>query len=50
MAISGHKTLSEVTRYTAAADRKRMAVEGMQKIEQRTKLGNPIAGVSKTAD
>lgn len=32
MALTGHKTLSEVTRYTVAADRKRLAVEGMRKI------------------
>lgn len=47
MAISGHTTLKEVTRYTAAADRKRMAVEGMKKIEQRTGCGNPPERVSK---
>ena len=41
MALSGHKTLSEVTRYTAAADRKKLAVEGMRKIEMRTVRGNP---------
>src|SRR5262249_49684777 len=31
MAISGHNTLSEVQRYTAAADRKRLADSGMAK-------------------
>jgi integrase len=31
MAISGHKTLSEVQRYTADADRKRLADSGMAK-------------------
>src|SRR5262249_11563575 len=31
MAISGHKTLSEVQRYTEAADRKRLADSGMAK-------------------
>jgi site-specific recombinase XerD len=31
MAISGHKTLSEVQRYTDAADRKRLADSGMAK-------------------
>jgi integrase len=31
MAISGHKTLSEVQRYTAAADRKLLAESGMAK-------------------
>lgn len=46
MAISGHTTLKEVTRYTVAADRKKMAVEGMRKIEQRTGCGNPPPKVS----
>jgi hypothetical protein len=46
MSISGHITLKEVTRYTAAADRKKMAVEGMRKIEQRTGFGNPPSRVS----
>ena len=41
MALSGHQTLGEVTRYTAAADRKKLAAEGMKKIEMRTKSGNP---------
>ena len=50
MAISGHTTLKEVTRYTAAADRKRMAVAGMKKIEQRTGCGNSPEGVSKDTD
>ena len=47
MAPTGHKTLSEVTRYTAAADRKRLAAEGMRKIELRTVRGNPDWGFSK---
>jgi hypothetical protein len=46
MAISGHKTLAEVTRYTNAADRKRLAVEGMRMIEKRTGCGNPPKKVS----
>ena len=41
MAISGHTTLAEVTRYTAAADRKKLAIEGMKKIKNRTGCGNP---------
>jgi integrase len=36
MSLSGHKTLQEVMRYTAAVDRKKMAARGMAKIEQRT--------------
>jgi integrase len=35
MAISGHKTLSEVQRYTSAADRKRLADSGMAKLRGR---------------
>jgi hypothetical protein len=31
MAISGHRTLSEVQRYTDDADRKRLATSGMAK-------------------
>ena len=36
MALSGHKTLQEVMRYTAAVDRKKLAESGMKKIEGRT--------------
>jgi hypothetical protein len=36
MAMSGHKTLAEVTRYTAQVDRKKLAKSGMKKIESRT--------------
>ena len=50
MAISGHTTLKEVSLYTAAADRKRMAVAGMRKIEQRTGCGNPPEKVSHDPD
>ena len=42
MALSGHKTLGEVTRYTAAANRKKLAAEGMRKIERRAGNGNPV--------
>jgi hypothetical protein len=31
MAVSGHKTLAEVQRYTASADRRRLADSGMAK-------------------
>lgn len=44
MAISGHKTLSEVTRYTDAANRKNLAKRAMEsfgKIETRTKTVKP---------
>jgi integrase len=46
MSISGHRTLAEVTRYTAAADKKKLAVEGMRMIEKRMEFGNPTAKVS----
>jgi hypothetical protein len=45
MAISGHKTLKEVQRYTSAADRKRLADSGMAKM-----LGqSENAGATNTA-
>ena len=37
MAISGHKSLSEVQRYCAAADQARMARQGIAAITTRTK-------------
>lgn len=40
-AITGHQTLREVARYTAAADRKRLAREAMKKIKVRTKSVKP---------
>jgi integrase len=40
MAISGHKTLSEVQRYTSAADKKRLAESGMAKMRERTNGDN----------
>jgi hypothetical protein len=49
MAISGHKTLTEVQRYTSAADKKQLAVSGMAKMRERTKsaetytnIGSPL--------
>lgn len=36
MSISGHATLSEVTRYTKDADRKKLARDGMAKIKKAT--------------
>jgi len=44
MAISGHKTLTEVQRYTDDADRKRLAESGMAKRQGQTvntTLSNP---------
>jgi len=46
LAISGHKTLTEVQRYTADADRKRLAESGMAKRQGQTvnaTLSNPAA-------
>jgi len=31
-AVTGHKTLAEVTRYTAAADQERLAQTAMEKV------------------
>ena len=50
MAISGHKTLSEVQRYTADADRKRLAEIGMAKrTEQVADVTNSSTRVHKLA-
>jgi integrase len=46
-ALTGHKTLAEVARYTAAVDRKKLAAAGMKKIRRGTGSGNPIKRVSK---
>lgn len=45
MSVSGHKTLSEVTRYTVAANRARLAVDAMGKIEARTETVKPAKAV-----
>jgi integrase/recombinase XerD len=50
MAISGHKTLSEVQRYTSDADKKRLADSGMAKRDGQivnTPLSNPGAKTVK---
>jgi integrase/recombinase XerD len=44
MAISGHRTLSEVQRYTDDADRKRLATSGMAKRRDRTE-NNEVANL-----
>jgi integrase len=36
MAISGHRTLTEVQRYTEAADKKHLADSGMAKLRAKT--------------
>lgn len=46
-AISGHTTSREVSRYTKAADQRRMAIDAMETI-QRTKLPNPTEGLGKS--
>jgi integrase len=46
--ISGHRTLTEVSRYTKAADQERMARDGMAAITG-TKTGNADGRVAKSA-
>jgi len=41
MSITGHKTLKEVSRYTAAVDRRRLAVTAMSKTITGTSSGKP---------
>lgn len=41
MAITGHKTLREVTRYTDSVDRRQMAVDAMEKLGKRTSSVKP---------
>ena len=41
MAITGHKTLREITRYTAAFDRSGQAVVAMEKLGKRTSSAKP---------
>lgn len=40
MAITGHKTLSEVERYTRAAEQRRMAVQAVEIVNRRKPAGN----------
>jgi integrase len=39
--ITGHASLKEIARYTAAADQKRLAAAAMEKVKARTKIGSP---------
>ena len=48
-AISGHKTLAEVQRYTDAADRERLARDGMAKLGEVNGVTN-LAPVSRICD
>jgi hypothetical protein len=45
MAISGHKTLTEVQRYTSAADKKQLAERGMAKMRERTKSAETYTNI-----
>ncbi len=38
-AITGHASLKEIVRYTATADRKRLAASAMAKMRSRTSIG-----------
>jgi integrase/recombinase XerD len=38
-AITGHASLKEIVRYTATADRKRLAVSAIEKVKSRTSIG-----------
>jgi hypothetical protein len=52
MAISGHRTLSEVQRYTDDADRKQLATSGMAKRRDRienSEVATPGAWSGKPA-
>ncbi len=49
MAITGHQTLKEVARYTAAANRKRLAESGMAKFAQ-GETGNESVPLSATIE
>lgn len=46
MAVLGHRTLSEAQKYTAEADRRRMAESGMAKVRRMT-IGKPARRVAK---
>jgi hypothetical protein len=48
MAISGHRTLSEVQRYTADADRKKLADSGVKKRIVNVDVSNPAAPPAQT--
>jgi integrase len=46
-AITGHASLREITRYTKAADQKRLAVAAMNKMKSGTPSGQPDARLGK---
>jgi hypothetical protein len=45
MAISGHKTLTDVQRYATDADKKRLAESGMAKMRERTKSDDTYTNI-----
>lgn len=45
--ITGHASLREITRYTKAADQKKLAVSAMEKVKAGTSSGQPIARFAK---
>jgi integrase len=46
-AITGHASLKEIVRYTATADRKRLAQSAMEKVKAGTPIVKPAAGFDK---
>src|SRR5262249_7916413 len=46
-AITGHASLREVSRYTKAADQKRLPAAAMEKVKARTSSGKPASGLPK---
>jgi hypothetical protein len=52
MAITGHRSLSEVSRYTKAADQARLSEQAMSKMmraEHEQQLPNPPTRLNKTS-
>jgi integrase len=47
-AITGHASLKEIVRYTATADRKRLAISAMEKMKTRTSSVKPADKFDKT--
>ncbi|MFL5032533.1 MAG: tyrosine-type recombinase/integrase [Xanthobacteraceae bacterium] len=44
VAITGHASLREITRYTKAADQRRLAAAAMEKVKAGTSSVKPVAG------
>jgi integrase/recombinase XerD len=47
-AITGHASLKEIVRYTATADRRRLAISAMEKMKTGTSTVKPLAKFDKT--